>query len=97
MEQTELFYKRETSFVLSTSSISEYVLKMSKRLDEETRRVYHYLNTSTKPRLIKLCVRVMVEDRLKEIFSDMDHWFEQESFQGNKIDHLLTTRFTTIV
>ncbi|CAI2352929.1 unnamed protein product [Caenorhabditis sp. 36 PRJEB53466] len=65
IEATAEFYDNEArQFLRNGGSVSDYMKKVEKRLEEEYNRVQLYLHTSTKTPLIAKCTAVLIADRL---------------------------------
>lgn len=64
IEETEVFYARESSAFLASNSLIDYMRKTEHRLGEEVKRVGSYLHKSTECRLIQTCENVLIQQHL---------------------------------
>lgn len=69
LESTELFYREESEVGISTLEPAVYLEKISKRLEEENERVDHYIDESTRSRLIPLLDRILIKDHIGTLLS----------------------------
>lgn len=81
LDETLKFYKNENVQTMNLS-VSELLLHIEKRMDEENKRVIHYLHHSTKEKLMRIFVSVNIEGNLDYILSLVSIWFDNESFKG---------------
>lgn len=51
LEETQKFYENEALTLLRIQSVREFMIKVEKRLDEENKRIIHYLEPSTQTKV----------------------------------------------
>eukprot|EP01006_Ploeotia_vitrea_P022893 TRINITY_DN55313_c0_g1_i1.p1 TRINITY_DN55313_c0_g1~~TRINITY_DN55313_c0_g1_i1.p1 ORF type:complete len:826 (-),score=59.68 TRINITY_DN55313_c0_g1_i1:152-2542(-) len=76
MEETEHYYTREVNDYLQDHSLAQYMAKMEKRLEDEQRRLVTYLDKNTEGPLMKVLVKVMVENRQDALLNECTSWFD---------------------
>ncbi|KAJ3448730.1 cullin-1 [Anaeramoeba flamelloides] len=71
-KDTDLFYSREASKILSENKLSQYMIKAEARIDEELLRINSYLHPSTKRVLMEKCIVSLVVKKLKILFLEFE-------------------------
>ncbi|ORZ35426.1 Cullin [Catenaria anguillulae PL171] len=101
-DETRVYYKAESAKFLAENSVTEYMKKAEKRLDEEVERVKMYLHESTLASLLTLCEGHLIfdhEDTLKEEFGnllatdrneDMERMYKLVARKPDRLDTLRT-------
>jgi cullin 1 len=79
IEETRVYYTRESSEFLEKNPISEYIKKALLRLDEEKHRVEYYLHTSTMTALIQTCEDVLIKEHLPTLFEEFRNFLLHNS------------------
>ncbi|KAF1329324.1 Cullin family protein, partial [Globisporangium splendens] len=81
---SERFYTSEGATVAETSSVPQFLLHVEKRLHEESDRVVHYLDTSTKKQLITVVESKLLKPHVAML---LERGFES-LVDGGRIDDL---------
>lgn len=89
LEQTEKFYQKDSK---QEFSLIEYIYYLDKRFDEEQKRVIHYLDSSTLPKLIQTLSKVLIDDKIEFLLSMLDKWLENESLEELKLIYKLFSK-----
>eukprot|EP01065_Artemidia_motanka_P009483 TRINITY_DN14852_c0_g1_i1.p1 TRINITY_DN14852_c0_g1~~TRINITY_DN14852_c0_g1_i1.p1 ORF type:complete len:789 (+),score=315.88 TRINITY_DN14852_c0_g1_i1:69-2435(+) len=88
LKATEMFYKKEVADLLGRDGeeekLPEYMYHVEKRLDEETRRLHQYLNTSTDRGLKRMVVKVTIDDHITTLLEASRTWFDQDRQQEQR-------------
>lgn len=84
LQDTEQFYRLEAATFLVHNSVTEYLRKVSQRLDEEVHRVQSYLHPSTLPALIKKVEEVLIRDQLDVIYIEAKVLLRDERHHGRR-------------
>ena len=84
LQDTEQFYRLEAATFLVHNSVTEYLRKVSQRLDEEVHRVQSYLHPSTLPALIKKVEEVLIRDQLDVIYMEAKVLLRDERHHGRR-------------
>jgi cullin 1 len=82
LQDTEQFYQLEAATFLVHNSVTEYLKRVARRLDEEVHRVQSYLHPSTLPALIKKVEEVLIRDQLEVIYTESKILLRDERYQG---------------
>lgn len=82
LQDTEQFYRLEATTFLLHNSVTEYLKKVSQRLDEEVHRVQSYLHSSTLAPLIKKVEEVLIRDELDAIYEEAKILLRDEKHSG---------------
>ncbi len=82
LEDTAQFYRHEAATFLAQNSVTEYLKKVTQRLDEEEHRIQSYLHPSTTNALIEKVEEVLILDRLEAIFTEAKVLLHDERHQG---------------
>jgi cullin 1 len=82
LQDTEQFYQLEAATFLVHNSVTEYLKRVARRLDEEVHRVQSYLHPSTLPALIKKVEEVLIRDQLEVIYAESKILLRDERYQG---------------
>lgn len=69
LEATQAFYARESARYLSDTEVAEYLKHVEKRLVDESDRVHHYLEPSTKKLLISTVESQLIESHVAAIIT----------------------------
>lgn len=75
LESSAQFYRQESQEFVATSSVPGYLRKVEKRLREESNRVAHYFDPSTKPRITAVVERELLAAHMKGLLSNEDTGF----------------------
>jgi len=92
LQDTEQFYRLEAATFLVHNSVTEYLRKVSQRLDEEVHRVQSYLHSSTLTALIKKVEEVLIRDQLDAIYSESKILLQDERYQDLALLYKLVNR-----
>jgi hypothetical protein len=60
---TESYYKNESQRVAAASSVSEYIKKVEKSLNDEAERVRQYLSPVTEEKLVRIVEKEMIKEQ----------------------------------
>jgi cullin-4 len=67
IEATQEFYSKESEHYLTTSEVAEYLKHVESRLTDESDRVHHYLEATTKKPLIATTETQLIEKHVPAI------------------------------
>eukprot|EP00211_Chloroparvula_japonica_P003508 CAMPEP_0119129346 /NCGR_PEP_ID=MMETSP1310-20130426/7131_1 /TAXON_ID=464262 /ORGANISM="Genus nov. species nov., Strain RCC2339" /LENGTH=722 /DNA_ID=CAMNT_0007119765 /DNA_START=99 /DNA_END=2264 /DNA_ORIENTATION=+ len=67
LQKTAEFYNIEAQKYLSFNSCAEYLRKVEQRLEEENKRVDHYLDPDTKPKLRETLERTLIDAHIETL------------------------------
>lgn len=70
LEATGEYYQREASKYLQECNVSQYMEKVTQRLNEETIRIHHFLHCSSYNAVQATCKKEMVADHLSFLHSE---------------------------
>ncbi|KAI8840058.1 Cullin [Chytriomyces cf. hyalinus JEL632] len=89
---TELYYKSESETFLSDNSITDYMKKAEKRLEEEDVRVQLFLHESSKKPLISKCEAVLIKSHTLAIQDEFQQLLNQDQVEDLKRMYGLLSR-----
>ncbi|KAJ3242564.1 hypothetical protein HDU81_000009 [Chytriomyces hyalinus] len=89
---TESYYKSESETFLSDNSITDYMKKAEKRLEEEDVRVQMYLHESSKKPLILKCETVLIKSHTIAIQDEFQQLLNQDQVEDLKRMYGLLSR-----
>lgn len=92
LEETQDFYRRESSAFLANNSLVEYMRKIDHRLAEEQKRISCYLHKSTEPKLIKSCEDVLIRQHLPLFHQEFQTMLEDENQENLSLIYRLVSR-----
>ncbi|XP_062552969.1 cullin-1-like [Armigeres subalbatus] len=64
LEETEIYYSRESVKFLREYPVTEYIKRVEMRISEEYKRVQLYLHESTQDQLIKTCEKALIHNHM---------------------------------
>ncbi|KAI9333310.1 Cullin [Obelidium mucronatum] len=92
IDATEAYYKSESETFLSENSVTDYMKKAEKRLDEEDTRVQLYLHESSKKPLISKCETVLIKSHTTVIQDEFQSLLNQDQVDDLKRMYGLLSR-----
>ena len=75
LEATTAFYRDEGAQYVGTTSVPAYLKHVESRLREESSRVSHYLDPSTKPKLVAVVERELLSAHLPALLGSEETGF----------------------
>ncbi|KAI8609570.1 Cullin [Chytriomyces sp. MP71] len=84
LNATEAYYKSESETFLAENSITDYMKKAEKRLEEEDSRVQLYLHESSKKPLISKCEAVLIKAHTPQIQEEFQMLLNQDQVDDLK-------------
>uniref|UniRef100_A0A1B0G4W6 Cullin-2 n=1 Tax=Glossina morsitans morsitans TaxID=37546 RepID=A0A1B0G4W6_GLOMM len=73
------YYATEATALLQRCTVSEYMEKVIKILDDENRRAQKFLHSSSIPKLLKQCEEKFINERLDFLYSECKQMVAQEN------------------
>eukprot|EP00698_Gefionella_okellyi_P002956 TRINITY_DN12798_c0_g1_i1.p1 TRINITY_DN12798_c0_g1~~TRINITY_DN12798_c0_g1_i1.p1 ORF type:complete len:751 (-),score=174.57 TRINITY_DN12798_c0_g1_i1:20-2224(-) len=67
LDESTLFYKRESGHYISSNTCSEYLQKAARRLEEEVTRVEHYMDAATENKIREVVEREMLSAHMQTL------------------------------
>lgn len=92
LEETQDFYRRESSAFLASNSLVEYMQKIDHRLAEEQKRISCYLHKSTEPKLIRSCEDVLIKQHLPLFHQEFQVMLGEEKQENLSLIYRLVAR-----
>lgn len=92
LNSTEQFYEQEANSHLVDDNISEYLKKVSKRLQEEEDRLDMYLHTTTKRLLNAKVDQILIQNQIHRMHSSFDKLLQSDSDDDLKRLYALLSR-----
>jgi cullin 1 len=92
LEESERYYAAEVAQLLQEHTLPEYMVRVERCLAEEQRRVALYLHRTTEEPLMKVLVRVMIENRQEVLLSECAEWFDHDMVDEQKRLYVLLSR-----
>ncbi|CAF4396440.1 unnamed protein product [Rotaria sp. Silwood2] len=80
LQYTEQFYRQEAANFLVHNSMSEYLRKIPRWIDEELHRIESYLHSSTSAPLIKILEQIFILDQLEAIYTEAKILLHNENY-----------------
>ncbi|KER25220.1 cullin family protein [Opisthorchis viverrini] len=86
LEQSRDFYRAESeSFLSENTSAILYIKKVEQRIEEEIRRAHHYLDPSTKPKIVAVLEEELISRHMETIVgmenSGLTHMLTHDRFE----------------
>ena len=99
LQQTQEFYMAESgAFLAQNPSAILYINKVEQRIDEEAARVYHYLDASTGPKLVRVLEQELISRHINTIVnmenSGLTYLLANERYDDIKTMHRVLSRVT---
>ncbi|XP_014210913.1 cullin-1 [Copidosoma floridanum] len=82
LDDTEIFYTRDSEEFLRDNSVVEYTLQVEEILEEEQKRVKNYLHETTHDKLVKTCEQVLIEKHLDVLYEEFSHFLDEDKNNG---------------
>lgn len=92
LKETRQFYKLESREFLIHNSISDYMKKVDARIQEEEKRVYQYLHSSTMPKLIEVCDETLVDDHKEQLWPEFQELLAHDKNDDIELMYRLLSR-----
>ncbi|VDM01322.1 unnamed protein product [Schistocephalus solidus] len=80
--ETKRFYMLESTQLLQTSSVMDYLKRVEVRLKEERNRVQTYLHISTQVGLLKTCEQSLIGDHMDRLIAEFPNLLQEERMDG---------------
>ncbi|KAL7062208.1 hypothetical protein AAHC03_01701 [Spirometra sp. Aus1] len=91
--ETKRFYMLESTQLLQTSSVMDYLKRVEVRLKEERNRVQTYLHISTQVGLLKTCEQSLIGDHMDRLIAEFPNLLQEERMDDIARMYRLVGRF----
>ncbi|VDN11401.1 unnamed protein product [Dibothriocephalus latus] len=91
--ETKRFYMLESTQLLQTSSVMDYLKRVEVRLKEERNRVQTYLHISTQVGLLKTCEQSLIGDHMDRLIAEFPKLLQEERMDDIARMYRLVGRF----
>jgi len=92
IEETDRYYSAEVTRILQEDTLPMYMMRIEKRLEQEQKRVGTCLHRSTEEPLMKILVKVMIENKQETLLSECTQWFDNDMVEEQKRLYRLLSR-----
>ncbi|KAF7342417.1 CULLIN-2 domain-containing protein [Mycena venus] len=92
IDATEQYYKNESESFLAENSLSNYLIKVEKRLREEEDRVQQYLDPGTRKPLITNCEHVLIQEHSKLMWDNFQALLDNDKDEDLQRMYALLSR-----